>query len=230
MSRLGLLALALVFVAIGSACGDDGGDDASGDDGGGPDAPALPSKPDPDARALCDQPFEACGGEVVGNWKVRTVCFDGVAAILPALSEPDCSDSVRTITTRAAGSYRFGDDGSASTNVTIALDLDTSWSDACVQALTGDPTSTATAVCNDLEGEYNTTAGIETAACRVEGMACSCKIASEPSSVHSSGNYVVKGDAIDNGAGEPDPYCVDGDILRISVSEAGLTGVIVLSQ
>jgi hypothetical protein len=226
MSRLGLIAL---LVASANACGDDGGNDTASNDAG-VNAPALPAKPDPDARALCDKPFEPCGGDVVASWKVRTVCFDGVQAILPALSEPDCSDAVRNVTTRAAGSYRFDEDGSAMTNVTIALELDTSWSDACVQALTGDPSSTATAVCNDLEGEYNTTPGIDTASCRIEGMGCSCKIASTPSSVRSSGNYTLVEQAIDNGKGDPDPYCVDGNVMRISVSEAGLTGVIVLSR
>jgi hypothetical protein len=227
MSRLGLVALALTFVGVTNACGDDAAADGSD---AGPDAPAVPAKADPDARALCADPFEACGGDVVGSWRVRTVCFDSVQAILPALSEPECSDAVRTVSTRAAGSYRFDDDGSAMTNVGIALDLDTLWSDACVQALTGDPSSTASAVCNDLEGEYNTNPGIETAACRNESSGCSCKITSVPSSVQSSGNYTLIDDTIDNGSGAPDPYCVDGDVMRISVSEAGLTGVIVLSR
>jgi hypothetical protein len=227
MSRLGLVAVVLAFVAGTNACGDDAASEGSD---AGPDAPAVPTKPDPDARAFCEDPFAACGGDVVGSWKVRTVCFDGVQAILPALSEPECSDAVRTVSTRAAGSYRFDDDGSAATNVGIALDLDTLWTDACVQALTGDPSSTASAVCNDLEGEYNSNPGIETAACRNESSGCSCKITSTSSSVHSSGNYVLVDDAIDNGSGAPDPYCVDGDVMRISVSESGLTGVIVLSR
>lgn len=229
MARLGWIALALAACTM--ACGDDdGGDEGAAPDAGKP-APKLPGEPDPDAQAFCDEPFEACGGDVVGDWDVRTVCFESVEAILPALSEPECADAVREVQTRAAGTYSFEDDGSASTDVNLALDLDTLWTDECVVALTGDPGATASAVCNDLEGEYNSSPAIDSATCSDEDDGCHCMLRSAPSMVESSGDYVLTDDdAIDNGSGEPDPYCADDDVLRISVTAAGLTGVIVLSK
>ena len=217
------LAAALLGVGVGviggTSCGDSGGAGEARD----PIPP--PGSDEGDAQQELCEPFEACGGDVVGRWDVAAVCFENPETFLPASMEPACADVVREAHARAAGGYEFDDDGMQVIDLRLELDLDTLWTDACVAALSGDDTLTAAELCPDLEAQYAGQADIAAASCELEGDDCACLITTVEMSEMSDGEYVVEGDSLG-----PSPFCVDGDTLRISMTAMGLTGTIVLQR
>ena len=214
--------LALAFALLGAACGDSG--DGSVDGGTPAPIPKMGSHEAEAQQKLC-KPFEACGGDVVGSWRVAAVCFENPAVFLPATSEPDCADVVREAHARAAGRYEYGEDGTQTVDLRLELDLDTLWTDACVATLSGDDTVTAAGLCDGLEQQYADQSDIATASCELEGDDCACLLSTARMTEMSEGDYSVKGDAVGSS-----PFCVEGDTLRLSMTAMGLTGTIVMQR
>lgn len=215
LGSLGLLG------SLGVACGDSGG----GVDAGTPEPVPPAGSDEADAQQQLCEPFEACGGDVVGSWQVAAVCFENPALFLPATSEPACQDVVRKAHARAAGRYEFGEDGVQTVDLRLELDLDTLWTDACVAALSGDDTLTAAGLCEGLEQQYADQSDIASASCELEGDDCACLLTTAEMFEMSHGDYSVEGDAIGSS-----PYCVEGDTLRLSMTAMGLTGTIVMQR
>lgn len=219
MQRLAWGRVVISGVLLCAACGDSGGDGEAE-----VQVPTSGSAEGNAQQALCE-PFEACGGDVVGEWAIAAVCFENPESFLPASREPACADVVRDADARAAGRYEFSDDGVQTIDLRLELDLDTLWTDECVQALSGDDTLSAAALCDDLEQQYTDQADIASARCELEDEGCACLISTAEMSEMSSGDYAVAGDLVG-----PSPFCIDGDTLRISMTAMGLTGTIVLDR
>jgi hypothetical protein len=212
-----------MLAVLGTACGDSDGE--GGVDGGTPEPIPKAGSAEAEAQQELCEPFEACGGDVVGSWKVAAVCFENPALFLPATAEPDCADVVREAHARAAGRYQFSEDGKQTVDLRLELDLDTLWTDACVATLSGDDTTTAAGLCEGLEQQYADQSDIASASCELDGDDCACLLSTVRMSEANRGNYVVEGDAIGSS-----PYCVEGDTLRLSMTAMGLTGTIVMER
>jgi hypothetical protein len=208
--RLPIAARALCTVAvILSGCGGDGGT----------------------SNAACGK-FTACGGDVVGNWTVDSVCFENLGSILAdALKEPACAHVLRDSSVHATGTYGFNKDGTATTNLGVSIELDTLWSSACFSAVAGQSVVVDASVCAKLQSTYQQQGNFSKASCNFEAGGCACLLTSTDMSAMGSGAYQVQGKTLQDASGDS-PFCVEpgAGTLRISITEAGLTGTILLKR
>lgn len=213
-------ALLLSFTWLALACGDSGGDDDEK-----PEVPSEGSSRGDAQQELCD-PFEACGGDVVGSWEVAAVCFENPETFITAtMLYPACADAVRSGTARAAGRYQFDEDGKETIDLRLELDLDTLWTYECLAVLADDDTLTAAELCDVLEQQYVSDPEIAGASCELDGDECACLISTVEMSEMRVDEYQPGADTVGSS-----PFCVDGDTLRISMTSMGLTGTIVLHR
>jgi len=174
--------------------------------------------------------FKACGGDVVGTWNVKDVCFEDALKLFDAqLDEPECDGIVRSVDPQASGTYAFSKDGIASSDLTLQLDIDMLWTGACLSAIAGGASVDLNAACSAIERSNSMQAEFEGGACNVKGNACACLITSMPKTVTSSGGYKVEGkNLVDVMASDSAPFCVAGDTLTLSVTSSSITGQIIL--
>ena len=174
--------------------------------------------------------FKACGGDVVGTWNVKEVCFEDALKLFDTqLSEPECDEVVRSVEPQVSGTYVFGKDGIGSTDISMQFDIDMLWTNACISAIAGGASIDLDATCKSLEDTYSMQAEFEGASCNVKGNGCACLITSAPMTVTSSGQYKVQGTAlVDVMAGDSDPFCVAGDTLTLSVTSSSISGQIIM--
>jgi hypothetical protein len=198
-----------------AGCKSDSSDAAGGGDGSG--------------GGSCSA-FEACGGDVVGTWNVKDVCYEGFLKLFDAeLEEPECDGTFRSVDAQVSGTYTFSKDGTLSQDLTLQVDIDTLWSKSCLSAIAGGASVDIDATCKSLENTYSMQAEFEGASCSVKGSACACLITSTPMAEMSSGAYKVQGkNLVDVMDGDSTPFCVAGDTLTLSATSSSLNGQIIL--
>ena len=79
-------------------------------------------------------PFKACGGDVVGKWKIEDICFDDAAAALgKSFDEPECRDAFRNVETDFTGSLEFTSDGKFNSESSLTLSMRLVLSASCLE-------------------------------------------------------------------------------------------------
>ena len=149
-----------------------------------------------------------CGGDIVGEWTLKEVCFDiAPPAALLALC-PDATFRVSPAT--ATGMVSFKADNTMSSSATISF-----------QEFVGFPNSCLTAdECTAFGNQISTAAGVTGGQCSYDASTgCSCSLTSNQPSM-STGTYQVQGTNVTvtnatSGATEVDSFCVSGDTLRV---------------
>lgn len=181
-----------------------------------------------DSLDACE-PVVACGGDVVGTWRLGAACPDQVRErAVDTLEEelpPECSGSLQSAESDASNvSLTFDESGTLTVSGTQVLRLEYTLSDACVAAL--DPASggASEASCNELGpgmmGMMSMEAGeFGVATCNFRAGACACEYFFQPD-VSTSGPYALAGDFITI-EGEELSYCVSGDVLRLGLPSLG---------
>jgi hypothetical protein len=184
-----------------------------------------------DSNPACGK-FTACGGDVAGSWTVEGVCFENLGSILTdALMEPACANVLRDDNVHASGSYGFNKDGTLMTDLSVSIELDTLFTAACFSAIAGQSVVVDASVCSRLESTYQQQGAFSKASCGLEKGGCACKLTSKAMSSMGSGTYKVDGKALQDASGDS-PFCVEPDsgTLRISITEGGLTGTVLLKR
>jgi hypothetical protein len=175
--------------------------------------------------------FQACGGEVEGNWNVEDVCFDDIQSLLASsLDESACDGLFRGAAANATGTSSFAN-GTGSIDLMLSIDVEARWTEACVSALNNGAEVDITQACPMIEANYLNQGQFEGAACMLEGQVCSCMLTSPPMPVHDAGGYRIEGNAlIDDSDGSSTPYCVQGDTLTLDLSTDELGGTVTLRR
>lgn len=181
------------------------------------------SDTDGDSLGACE-PVVACGGDVVGTWRIESGCSEETREqAIDTLEEelpPECSGSLESAESDASDvSITFDADGSMTISGMTTLRLEYTFGDACLSAMSPEQGGASEARCNQL-GPGATQAGpLGVATCAFVAGACACEYFFQPD-VSVSGLYTLADDriTIDD---ESLPYCVSGDILRLGVPALG---------
>jgi len=192
----------------------------------------------------CD-PFTACGGNIVGTWRVVSVCG--------SVSSPACPSSERITahTTYNQMTYTFAGDGTFTATLSGDATEALRYPLACLGTVTDAGIPQA---CTDIERVFVTStqtgdAGTQpvelaSASCAASGnQTCACAVVvrfTVPQST--SGTYTTSGNqlslaapAVDGGVGDAgaDPaaeYCVSGNTLTIHAVSDALDSVMTLTR
>lgn len=175
---------------------------------------ACKSDGDGDGSGACGA-VAACGGDVEGTWNVADLCISNAADLAGmSVDEPECSNLFVGAEVGATGSMTFAS-GTATSNVTMTLDLHAVWTKACIEAVAGASNIDVAATCANLDTEYSTNPQFSGGSCMVSGGNCDCVISSErPFALGSQ--YSVNGSQLSFTGDDPATFCVDGDQLQIA--------------
>jgi hypothetical protein len=157
--------------------------------------------------------FAACGGDVVGTWKVDRACVGGTTSPLTA----QCLTATFQVSETVDGTVEFTSDGMFTQNVTATLIEDLTLPPSCLQGTS----------CAQLQSTYNQTDGSGArlmGTCTEASGGCSCHVtATQSGPQHAS--YSVSGTTLTIG-GQTVPYCVHGSglLYRLSAGTMGMAG------
>jgi len=221
-----LLTLCLVLLGCSDDTTSDGSEaevttDASGDSA--IDARSTSDATIGDSTGVADVPstdspycpvvgYEACGGDVVGRWEIRSLCPDDAEAAA-ALCESPYDDREVCVgngnTTQCngttTGTFEFTEDGQVLFEQTVTMTVEWVFTDECLQAASRNPADSAEGRCAN-QGNERLTCTYSSAGCHCVG-----EPIVQPDS--GSGTYSITDDEIQLGDDPPASYCVDGDSL-----------------
>jgi hypothetical protein len=163
--------------------------------------------------------FEACGGDdVEGTWEFALACADISAEDLFGAESPfgDCPDIVVEIEADIAGMVTFEAGGEYQSSLTRNLAFDISIPLSCIPR---------GATCSDLADEQEGSMPEEVDGNCLISMAEPEETETEMGTYELEGNTLIMSDAADAEPGEPEDYCVQGDVITIrNVSVDAETG------
>jgi hypothetical protein len=155
--------------------------------------------------------FTACGGDVVGTWKIAKTCVSGAQDPLAV----QCSTSAFHISETVNGTVTFASNGTVTSSNDLSTTEDTTIPASCIGGAT----------CVQLETSLNRRVIGEAttmATCTDASGGCSCHAITSAPTVGANTTYSVSGTVITIG-GNPDPYCVRANGLLIQ-TQNGTTG------
>lgn len=184
----------------------------------------LAGCPDDEGGGFCDSfEFQACGGDVVGEWTLLDVCpssstsssqpvSDDVAACSDDLIRITYSFSTMTASFRADGTYSMS--RAYTSSGTVEIDQD------CSDGMTGGQ-ATLEMVCTEVEQELQAGYGVG-ATCTVTDAVCRCNF-TDAGSDSESGTYTVAGTQLTttptSGFPETVAFCIEGDQVSVQLSQ-----------
>jgi hypothetical protein len=169
--------------------------------------------------ATVDCSFAACGGDIVGDWTITSVCVDDKKdAGTSNPFGPACPQASLDVALDASGTAVFRSDGTYATSLSGTPMITLTVPSSClVGGSLPVPDCAALAKALDKDGGATTCTGDKTTGCTCTGKA------GKFSGDHSMGTYSVSGNMltttkdIDSGThtGDPAPYCVSGNMLKV---------------
>jgi hypothetical protein len=189
------IACALGVAALG--CGDDGG-------------------------GSCET-MSACGGNLVGTWKILSFCVDGVSDDAFSNATSFCSNaSVNVGRVTAAGTMTFKSDMTVTESLTVSEDVNLNIPSSCLKqggiTLTCQQLNEATqAAAQNQDADAGVI--VPSISCSGSGGGCACSsTVSEP--VANAGTYTLSGNTVHMSfTAEDDDYCVQGNKLYLQQSK-----------
>jgi hypothetical protein len=206
LSFAGVFALACCGGSSG-ANGSGGSSTSSGSNG------SSGSSSSSDASSSNCGSVSPCGGNVVGTWKVVSVCANGGTSSTPL--GPYCSGATSQITSASAtGNLTFNSDG------TYAVSVGSS----SVTETTTIPASCLTSGSGTITCDQVSAAG---GGCTTAGGGCICSSTIQSTTQSDSGTYVVSGSSFtitrSDGSSNTFNYCVQDSSLYMTQSGATAT-------
>ncbi len=187
-----------------------------------------------------DMPFTACGGDIVGEWEVETLCLSGtlVGGDNPwADLDESCQDTVFGMELTWGGTITLNGDGTFSQYLTSVVNYFFEFDQDCLTYLAEsaeqDFGDTPEAVCQYASEES------DMGPCIYADQVCSCETApsDDPYIIDMSGTYSTDGNNLEvtsEGNTSSVEYCRDGDYLlaewAMSGDEDGLTDYLILKK
>ena len=169
----------------------------------------------------CGPVEDACGGDVVGTWRVVTACVGGPSQqTISTCSEPLTSE-IQNAT--YAGTVTFNSDSSYETNVTVSGNSIVTYPAACL------PGGLSCEQLNQSLRQAPTTSdGVKGTGCAViGGGACRCSFSVQSPPHQTLGSYSTSGNTVTisiNGRSTTTEYCVQGNKLTLKQPETAPTG------
>jgi hypothetical protein len=173
---------------------------------------------------LCGE-LRACGGDVVGSWRVDALCPDPATAtqLLGAQLPAECQDAVQSVD---LPSYDLTLEYTATTrNVsgTAALNATMSLSASCIAAVTRLQLTLSDTLCSLVAtaAAPQLRANLPDAmlTCKLADSQCACDLTGTLT-LNSTANYSVRDNQIVEGDSEQD-YCVSGSKLALRSAQLG---------
>ncbi len=195
-----------MIVAL-AACG---GETSRGEQFAPPADAGNESAADAGSDLWCE-PFAACGGDVVGNWRIVSGCYE------PDFLHDECS-SYDYYELEEQGTYQFFGDGTYASDISYSLAYTAFEQRAC---LTGSCAEREQQLQMSSEGQ------MVTASCSMTDDGCLCDVHSSGHG-QGGGSYSVTGNELQvvvdgqTGAYTPWEYCVSGSELRLHIE--GISG------
>ena len=155
--------------------------------------------------------FDACGGNLVGRWKVTKLCPSDATLKNVEKSAKPCADSTGVVTLSASGFYEFDPLGKINIDTDFAAHFVESVPSSCLQA--GED-------CAVLQDRLSALAHVAAATCQATATGCDCvyDISGSTKETHSyvsNGSQYTETDPSDGKQTKSD-YCVEGASLRTS--------------
>jgi hypothetical protein len=190
--------------AAGNATG--GGSLGPSDGGGGSGVGTAGQGGTVTGTAGSCKPIAACGGNVLGTWRVSQLC---TADLTPQSSSGCAGATTRISGLTASGSYAFNADNTTLDNVHFTFSESSNYPGTCFTEMQ----------CTQLQTVLATESGVLAATCSYAAIGCSCTFRFD-SQITSMGTYQVNGGNITLVAGpqstpEADTFCVSGNTLTI---------------
>lgn len=152
----------------------------------------------------------ACGGNVVGTWKVADSCITSSTASMPNTSCP--GETLQVASFQASGTLTLNADMTYTTALSTAATLQ------LVEPLSCLSSGTVTATCDQLAMGLNA-ADAGSANCTTSGMNCNCTSTFSQPTTTQTGTYSLSGTTVTitpaNGTASTDSYCVQGSTLHV---------------
>jgi hypothetical protein len=159
--------------------------------------------------------FTACGGNVVGTWKLTKACISGLPNPLAAF----CPSSTFQVSESLSGTVKFV----ANDGVTLAMGVaggtySSNISSSVVEDLNIPASCLQGATCAQVQSSINQSvdggAPAAMGTCTDAAGGCACHVTAAGSATPTTGVYSVSGSTITLD-GQPSPYCVKGSGLLI---------------
>ena len=187
----------------GSAGGGQGGSSTSGGTGGSSSI-----------STVCPA-FDACGGSIVGTWKLpgTPLCGNFASGTTPTSSCPGYS---ATTAMDSTGSMTYRSDGTVESTLVIQGTEDFTYPRSCIGGMT----------CDELASKMIVSADRASGSCTENAsQTCVCSFRDISITKTSQGNYTTSGGQLiavgDASATSAQTYCVRSDVLTIHVEESG---------
>jgi hypothetical protein len=161
--------------------------------------------------------FSACGGSVVGTWKVTSVCAEIAGQLIDV-----CPGVTAQLDLTLTGTTTFTADGTSSNDLTSKATITYTLDAPCLNAITsGKPPAT----CDALSKPADATKGEGPTTCTGDPkVSCTCVEDDPESSDTSTGTYTVDGNNITmtddaDGTTKTAEFCVKGGEIRVKQPE-----------
>jgi len=172
---------------------------------------------------LCED-FTACGGELVGTWRIEGSCTTGdpaEAAYASSGVSPLCRGLFSEVSLDVTGTVTY--DGSTETSsLTMTTYMTVVLTEACLAEMNGSSAPITVATCADFEDGLHGEG--QTGTCTFDGTSqCICDMATTQTATPTPSGYTVSGGQViyDDPTSEPVGYCVEGTSLRMRGSLEG---------
>jgi len=173
--------------------------------------------------------FSACGGDMVGTWKIRDVCFEQQLGHNPYAAYPACQSTVYGVTMDWTGTWIFQRDGTATVrDYGYTSWLDVRLTDACINAVfAGAAPATWCQELSDASEDLN---------CTYASGACSCTSPAETRTLpEQSGTWSTSGSTLTMGRqGDTDSssqlYCVSGNTAVVQFQMEGVPAYMIFER
>jgi hypothetical protein len=181
-------------------------------------------------------PTEACGGDVVGAWKVTSSCFAAAPGAFPVMGCPGAAVNVSGLT--LTGTDVFKPDKTEQTTASYDGSISVTYPSSCLTSYGSPPNcDLVTAVfAAEIAGSTSDTP-FKSVACKSGGGGCVCTLPTAPNVTSVNSTYSTSGGVLtetdSTGEVTQSTYCVVGDMMTQHVdgmANEGLSGTITLMK
>lgn len=169
---------------------------------------------DSGGEALC-APFSACGGDLEGAWQLTSFCADSSQMVDEANAEIDlpkeCGDVVRSMSLSLTGTLTYSG-GVEASDMTLTVGAGYLYTERCLTALAGTPTTVSPAYCAQLADAMADGAPEGEVSCEASAEGCACSL-QQADTFTEVDTFTVSGSTLTYADGSSMDYCVQGDEL-----------------
>lgn len=167
--------------------------------------------------------FTACGGSVVGTWKISNLCMGQADAGVSNGDASACSGTPTNVSATYGGTLTFASDGTYTVSLTTAGSASFTYSSSCLSSMG----MTCTQIDSLLKSLGTSDAGVSGSCASASSGGCACSETLNSTMSPETGNYTTSGSTITmqsstststSTTADLSDYCVQGNTLMIRAS------------